>query len=105
RVAAAQQMKTMGHLDSIQESIGKTMVDTSKVVGDAAVKGAKMAQKMGVNIEYLQEACANFEQAADAYVQISGETIKIATQASNTLGVMNERFRARADAMTAVRRE
>lgn len=105
RVAAAQQMQTLGHMESIQEAIGKTMVDTSKVVGDAAVKGAEMSQKMGINIQYLQEACSNFEQAADAYAQISEETVKIATQASNSLGTMNERFRARADAMTAVRQE
>ena len=105
RVAAAQQMQTLGHLDAIQQSIGKTMVDTSKVVGDAAVKSAEMSQRMGVNIEYLQEACNNFEQAADAYAKISGETIKIATQASNALNTMNERFRTRADAMTAVRQE
>jgi uncharacterized protein YaaN involved in tellurite resistance len=105
RVAAAQQMQTLGHLDTIQQSIGKTMVDTSKVVGDASVKGAEMSQKMSVNIEYLQEACDNFEKAADAYAQISGETVKIATQASNALSTMNERFRARADAMTALRQE
>jgi len=105
RVAAAQQMQTLGHLDTIQESIGKTMVDTSKVVGDAAVKGAEMSQKMAVNITHLQEACDNFEKAADAYSQIAGETVKIATQASNALGTMNERFRARADAMTAIRQD
>ena len=105
RVAAAQQMQTLGHLDAIQESIGKTMVDTSKVVGDAAVKGAQMSQKMGVNIEYLQQACSNFEQAADAYAQISEETVKIATQASNALNTMNDRFRTRTDALTAVRQE
>lgn len=105
RVAAAQQMQTLGHLEAIQESIGKTMVDTSRVVGDAAVKGAEMSQKMGVNIQYLQEACNNFEQAADAYARISQETTKIAAQASNALNTMNERFRARTDAMTAVRQE
>ena len=105
RVAAAQQMQTLGHLDTIQQSIGKTMTDTSRVVGEAAVKGAEMSQKMGVNIEYLQEACNNFEQAAEAYAQISGETIKIAAQASNALNTMNDRFRARTDAMTAVRQE
>jgi len=105
RVAAAQQMQTLGHLDTIQQSIGKTMVDTSRVVGEASVKGAEMSQKMGVNIEYLQEACNNFEHAADAYAQICGETIKIASQASNALNTMNDRFRARTDAMTAVRQE
>jgi uncharacterized protein YaaN involved in tellurite resistance len=105
RVAAAQQMQTLGHLETIQESIGKTMTDTSRVVGEASVKGAEMSQKMGVNIAHLQEACNNFEQAADAYAQISAETIKIATQASNALNTMNDRFRARTDAMTAVRQE
>ena len=105
RVAAAQQMQTLGQLDAIQQSIGKTMTDTSRVVGEAAVKGAEMSQKMGVNIEHLQAACDNFEQAADAYAQISGETIKIATQAANALNTMNDRFRARTDAMTAVRQE
>jgi uncharacterized protein YaaN involved in tellurite resistance len=105
RVAAAQQMETLKHMDAIQQSIGQTMVDTSKVVGDAAVKGAEMSQKMGVNIQYLQEACDNFEKAADAYAQISQETVKIASQASNALGVMNERFRSRADALTALRQE
>lgn len=105
RVAAAQQMETLEHMDAIQKSIGKTMVDTSKVVGDAAVKGAEMSQQLGVNIQYLQEACDNYERAADAYTQISSETVKIATQSSNALNTMNERFRSRADAMTAVRQE
>ena len=45
------------------------------------------------------------ERERQAYAQISGETAKIATQASNALGTMNERFRARADALTAVRGE
>lgn len=105
RVAAAQQMETLSHLDMIQQSIGKTMVDTSKVVGDAAVKSAEMSQQMGVNIQFLQEACNNYEQAADAYAQICNETIKIATQSSNALNTMNEKFRARADAMTSARQE
>ncbi|UCD31865.1 MAG: toxic anion resistance protein [Desulfobacterales bacterium] len=105
RVAAAQQMETLTHLDTIQQSIGKTMVDTSQVVGDAAVKSAEMSQQMGVNIEFLQEACNNYEQAADAYAQICNETIKIATQSSNSLNTMNERFRTRTDAMTSARQE
>ncbi len=105
RVAAAQQMETLSHLDTIQQSIGKTMVDTSKVVGDAAVKSAEMSQQMGVNIQFLQEACDNYEQAADAYTQICSETIKVATQSSNALNTMNERFRARTDAMSSARQE
>jgi uncharacterized protein YaaN involved in tellurite resistance len=105
RVAAAQQMETLSHLDTIQQSIGKTMVDTSEVVGDSAIKSAEMSQRMGVNIQFLQEACANYEQAADAYAQICSETIKVATQSSNALNTMNEKFRERTDAMSSARQE
>ncbi len=105
RVAAAQQMETLSHLDTIQQSIGKTMVDTSKVVGDSAIKSAKMSQRMGVNIQFLQEACDNYEQAAEAYAQICSETIKVATQSSNALNTMNEKFRERTDAMSSARQE
>jgi hypothetical protein len=60
---------------------------------------------MGVNIQFLQEACANYEQAADAYAQICSETIKVATQSSNALNIMNEKFRERTDAMSSARQE
>ena len=105
RVAAEQQMETLKHLDMVQQAAAETMTDTAKVIGDAAVKGAKMSQSMTVNIQALEEACNTYEQAFDAYTAISKETISIASQSSNALGVMNERFRARTDALTSRRQE
>lgn len=105
RVAAEQQMETLKHLDMVQQAAAETMADTAKVIGDAAVKGAKMSQSMTVNIEALEEACNTYEKAFEAYAAISKETISIASQSSNALGVMNERFRARTDALTSRRRE
>lgn len=105
RVAAEQQMDTLKHLDMVQKAAAETMTDTAKVIGDAAVKGAKMSQSMTVNIEALEEACNTYEQAFEAYTAISKETINIASQSSNALGVMNERFRARTDALTSRRQE
>ncbi|MCG8549768.1 MAG: toxic anion resistance protein [Desulfobacterales bacterium] len=105
RVAAEQQLDTLKHLDMVQQAAAETMTDTAKVIGDAAVKGAKMSQSMTVNIEALEEACNTYEQAFEAYAAISKETISIASQSSNALGVMNERFRARTDALTSRRRE
>jgi len=89
----------------VQQAAAETMTDTAKVIGDAAVKGAKMSQSMTVNIEALEEACNTYEQAFEAYAAISKETISIASQSSNALGVMNERFRARTDALTSRRQE
>ncbi|MCF8138992.1 MAG: toxic anion resistance protein [Desulfotignum sp.] len=105
RVAAEQQMETLQHLDMVQQSAAETMKDTAKVIGQAAVKGARMSQGMTVNIDALQEACQTYEQAFETYAAISRETIEIATQSSNALGEMNHRFRARTDALTARRRE
>jgi uncharacterized protein YaaN involved in tellurite resistance len=105
RVAAEQQMDTFRHLDMVQQAAAETMKDTAKVIGDAAVKGAKMSQSMTVNIEALEEACNTYEQAFEAYTAISKETISIASQSSNALGTMNERFRARTDALTSRRQE
>ncbi|MCF8091728.1 MAG: toxic anion resistance protein [Desulfotignum sp.] len=105
RVAAEQQMETLQHLDMVQQSAAETMKDTAKVIGQAAVKGARMSQGMTVNIDALEEACKTYEQAFDAYAAISRETIEIATQSSNALGEMNNRFRSRTDALTARRRE
>ncbi|MEN8211393.1 MAG: toxic anion resistance protein [Thermodesulfobacteriota bacterium] len=103
RVAAEQQMETMQHLDMVQKSAAETMKDTANVIGNAAIKGAKMSQSMTVNIEALEEACQTYEQAFETYALISQETINIATQSSNALGTMNDRFRARTDALTARR--
>ena len=103
RVAAEQQMETMQHLDMVQQAAAETMKDTASVIGQAAVKGAKMSQSMTVNIDALQEACQTYEQAFDAYAAICQETINIASQSSNALGEMNERFRSRTDALTARR--
>ena len=105
RVAAEQQMETLKHLDMVQQAAAETMKDTAKVIGQAAVKGAQMSQGMTVNIEALEEACQTYEQAFEAYALISQETINIATQSSNALGQMNERFRARTDALTARRHD
>lgn len=103
RVAAEQQMETLQHLDMVQKSAAETMKDTAKVIGNAAIKGAKMSQSMTVNIEALEEACQTYEQAFETYALISQETINIASQSSNALGKMNDRFRARTDALTARR--
>ena len=105
RVAAEQQMETLQHLDMVQQAAADTMKDTAKVIGDAAVKGARMSQSMTVNIQALEEACTTYEKAFDTYAQISKETIGIASQSSNALGMMNERFRARTDALTARRQD
>jgi len=105
RVAAEQQMETMQHLDMVQKAAAETMKDTANVIGNAAIKGAKMSQSMTVNIEALEEACQTYEQAFETYALISQETINIATQSSNALGTMNDRFRARTDALTARRED
>jgi uncharacterized protein YaaN involved in tellurite resistance len=105
RVAAEQQMDALKHLDMVQQAAAETMTDTARVIGDATVKGAKMSQSMTVNIEALEEACNTYEQAFEAYTAISKETISIASQSSNALGVMNDRFRARTDALTSRRQE
>jgi len=103
RVAAEQQMETLQHLDMVQQAAAETMKDTAKVIGNAAIKGAQMSQSMTVNIEALEEACQTYEQAFETYTLISQETINIASQSSNALGKMNDRFRARTDALTARR--
>ncbi|WP_457551712.1 toxic anion resistance protein [Desulfobacula sp.] len=105
RVAAEQQMETMQHLDMVQKAAAETMKDTAKVIGNAAIKGAKMSQSMTVNIDALEEACQTYEQAFETYALISQETINIASQSSNALGEMNARFRARTDALTARRQD
>ncbi|THB74961.1 MAG: tellurite resistance protein [Desulfobacteraceae bacterium] len=105
RVAAEQQMETLQHLDMVQQAAAETMKDTARVIGDAAVKGAKMSQSMTVNIDALEEACQTYEKAFDTYAQICQETISIASQSSNALGQMNEKFRARTDALTARRQD
>ncbi len=105
RVAAEQQMETMQHLDMVQQAAADTMKDTAKVIGNAAIKGAKMSQSMTVNIDALEEACQTYEQAFETYALISQETINIASQSSNALGKMNDKFRARTDALTARRKD
>ncbi len=103
RVAAEQQMDTLQHLDMVQKAAAETMKDTAKVIGSAAVKGAQMSQSMTVNIEALEEACQTYEAAFEAYTQICQETINVAAQSSNALGIMNEKFRSRTDALTSRR--
>jgi len=105
RVAAEQQMETMQHLDMVQQAAAETMKDTAKVIGNAAIKGAKMSQSMTVNIDALEEACQTYEQAFETYALISQETINIAAQSSTALGKMNDRFRSRTDALTARRQD
>ncbi len=105
RVAAELQMDTLQHLDMVQQAAAETMKDTAKVIGNAAIKGAQMSQSMTVNIEALEEACNTYEQAFETFALISQETINIASQSSNALGKMNDRFRARTDALTARRKD
>jgi uncharacterized protein YaaN involved in tellurite resistance len=89
----------------VQKAAAETMKDTATVIGNAAIKGAKMSQSMTVNIDALEEACQTYEQAFETYALISQETINIASQSSNALGKMNDRFRARTDALTARRQD
>ena len=105
RVAAEQQMETLEHLDMVQNAAAETMKDTARVIGDAAVKGAEMSRGMTVNIEALEEACQTYEDAFRAYSDICSETADVAAQSSNALSVMNDRFRARTDALTARRQK
>ena len=105
RVAAEQQMETLKHLDMVQQAAAETMKDTARVIGNAAIKGARMSQSMTVNIQALEEACNTYEQAFETFALISQETISIASQSSTALGKMNDRFRARTDALTARRRD
>jgi len=105
RVAAELQMDTLQHLDMVQQAAAETMKDTAKVIGNAAIKGAQMSQSMTVNIQALEEACNTYEQAFETFALISQETISIASQSSNALGKMNDRFRARTDALTARRKD
>lgn len=105
RVAAELQMDTLAHLDMVQQAAAETMKDTAKVIGNAAIKGAQMSQSMTVNIQALEEACNTYEQAFETFALISQETISIASQSSNALGKMNDRFRARTDALTARRKD
>lgn len=55
--------------------------------------------------EPQEGACNTYEQAFNAYTAISKETINIASQRANALGVMNDRFRASTDALTSRRQE
>jgi len=105
RVAAEQQMDTLKHLDMVQQAAAETMKDTARVIGNAAIKGAQMSQSMTVNIQALEEACNTYEQAFETFALISQETINIASQSSTALGKMNDRFRARTDALTARRQD
>lgn len=105
RVAAEQQMQTLKHLDMVQQSAAQTMTDTAKVIGKAVVKSAEKSQSMTINIEALEQACQAYEQAFETYALISRETINIATQSSNALNSMNDRFRSRTDALTARRQD
>ncbi len=105
RVAAEQQMDTLKHLDMVQQAAAETMKDTARVIGNAAIKSAQMSQSMTVNIQALEEACNTYEQAFETFALISQETINIASQSSTALGKMNDRFRARTDALTARRQD
>ena len=62
QLAAEQQMETLKHLDMLQQAAVETMTDTAKVIGDAAVKGAKMSQSMTVNVEALEDALTSRRQ-------------------------------------------
>jgi len=105
RVAAELQMDTLQHLDMVQQAAAETMKDTARVIGNAAIKSAQMSQSMTVNIQALEEACNTYEQAFETFALISQETISIASQSSTALGKMNDRCRARTDALTARRQD
>ncbi|MCK5617285.1 toxic anion resistance protein [Candidatus Pacearchaeota archaeon] len=103
RAAAAKQVQVQKMAKAIQTSVHDTMVDTSEKVGQAIVTGAEMNQQMMVNIDSLQKSCNNFDIAAGRLTEICGETVKIATLASNTMNNMNEKLRSRADAADSMR--
>ena len=103
RAAAARQAQVQNVAKMIQDSVHETMVDTSKKVGEAVVKSAEMNQQMMANIEMLKKSCDNFDFAAQRLTEVCGETVKIATLASNALNDMNARLRSRADAADSMR--
>ncbi len=105
RAAANQLLKTQSHLQAVNDAIGQTMVDTAKAVGQATVQGAQMSQEAVANINYLQEACNEYELAAEAYTEVCKQTLSIATQSNNSLNTMNAKLRARTDAMTSSRQD
>ena len=78
-------------------------METDKTVGLVLGGGASRGWAHVGVIEALEEACQTYEQAFETYALISQETINIASQSSNALGKMNDRFRARTDALTARR--
>lgn len=103
RAAAARQAQVQNVAKMIQDSVHETMVDTSKKVGEAVVKSAEMNQQMMANIEMLKKSCDNFDFAAQRLAEVCGETVKIATLASNALNDMNAKLRSRADAADSMR--
>jgi len=103
RVAATRQAQVQDVAKMIQDSVHETMVDTSKKVGEAVVKSAEMNQQMMANIDMLKKSCDNFDFAAQRLNEVCGETVKIATLASNALNGMNEKLRSRADAADSMR--
>ena len=103
RAAAARQAQVQDVAKMIQDSVHETMVDTSEKVGEAVVKSAEMNQQMMANIEMLKKSCDNFDFAAQRLTEVCGETVKIATLASNALNGMNEKLRSRADAAGSMR--
>ncbi len=62
-----------------------------------------MNQQMMANIEMLKKSCDNFDFAAQRLTEVCGETMKIATLASNALNDMNDKLRSRADAADSLR--
>ena len=103
RAAAARQVQVQNVAKMIQDSVHETMVDTSEKVGEAVVKSAEMNQQMMANIEMLKKSCDNFDFAAQRLTEVCGETVKIATLASNALNDMNAKLRSRADAADSMR--
>jgi uncharacterized protein YaaN involved in tellurite resistance len=103
RAAAARQVQVQHVAKIIQDSVHETMVDTSEKVGEAVVQSAEMNQQMMANIEMLKKSCDNFDFAAQRLTEVCGETMKIATLASNALNDMNDKLRSRADAADSLR--
>jgi uncharacterized protein YaaN involved in tellurite resistance len=103
RTAAARQLQTQEVARQIQEGIHKTMEDTSQKVGEAIVKSAEINQQMMVNIDSLKKSCEHFDFAAQKLSEVCGETVKIATMASNAMNEMNDKLRSRANAADSMR--
>jgi hypothetical protein len=103
RLVAARQIQTQQAMKTIQDAAYHEMEEAAKATGQAVVKSAEMNQQMMLNIESLRRSCEHFDLAAQKLVEVSTETIKVGTLASNALNEMNDKMRKRADAVNSMK--